>query len=351
MDTSRLPGILLGFLLAIPCVFVRLFIRFLVLGCGIFTVKQRKYPPAILTDPKWGKHKSIVTNGVRLHYVEAGDPTKPLILFLHGFPEFWLCWRHQLAYFQTEYRVVALDNRGYNTSDKPSGVGSYSVRDLVEDVKGVIQGLGVSQCTLVAHDWGGAIAWSFAAMYPEMVDNLIVCNIPHITALNKHQRSNWRQALKSWYILFFQCPVLPELLAMSEDFSFLSTCLSDANLSDHQEVVEAYKFAFREYQTWNRAINYYRCALSLQGRDWSESLQPKMRNISVRTLNIFGTEDKYLSVEAARDSREYVVDHRLELIEGASHWVQQEVPDTVNRLIEGFIKEKWLRRIWRLEQS
>jgi len=340
LDKGRMIGIVLGFLLAIPAFFLRNIIRFITLGCGIFHRKQRSLPPSILTDPKWGQHKFLTVNGVKLHYVEAGDPNKPLILFIHGFPEFWFSWRHQLVYFQKDYRVVALDNRGYNTSDKPSGVESYCCRDLVEDIKGLIQGLGVSHCTVVAHDWGGAIAWQFAAVYPEMVDNLIVCNIPHISSLRKHQQSNWRQTLKSWYIAFFQCPLLPELSMMAEDSRGLNMIMVEAKLQNQEEVLEAFKFAFRDFATWNRAINYYRCALSKAGSDWGKEIEGRLKSISVRTLSIFGTADNYLSVEAARDSKDYVANHRLELIEGVSHWVQQEAPDKVNSLIHNFLKER-----------
>lgn len=341
LDQGRVLGILAGFLLAIPAVFLNLLLRFISLGCGIFRRKDRSGPPpSILTDPKWGRHKFLTVNGVKLHYVEAGQEDRPLILFIHGFPEFWFTWRHQLAFFQENYRVVAFDNRGYNKSDKPSGISSYSIRELVEDVRALVEALGVSSCTVVAHDWGGPIAWTFSALYPAMVDSLVICNCPHPIALKKNQKENWRQSLKSWYMIFFQCPLLPELLCLSEDQRNLSVILEDAKLPDHDEVVEAYKYAFREFSTWNRAINYYRCAASKESKEFfaKPELLKSLTKVKTRTLLIFGTEDKYLTVKAAQDSAAYVDDFQLELLEGVSHWVQQEAPDRVNALIHHFVK-------------
>jgi len=338
VDRGRLLGILAGLLLSIP-VFFRLLLRFLTLGCGIFHREERSSKsPETLSDPKWGKHKFINVNGVRLHYVEAGREEAPLLLFVHGFPEFWFSWRHQLKHFQHQFRVVAFDNRGYNRSSQPEGIGNYALENLVEDVRGLVKGLGAEKCSVVAHDWGGPIAWTFAALHPHMVENLIICNCPHPISMKTNQRENWRQMLKSWYMVFFQCPVLPELLAMSEDSAQLNSLLKDANLPDHQEVVEAYKFAFRDYATWNRAINYYRCAASKGSRQWvDQGVGKKLQMIQVRTLLIFGTLDKYLTVKSAEDSANFVKDFRLELLEGVSHWVQQEAPEAVNTLIEDFL--------------
>jgi len=124
--------------------------------------------------PSW-QHRFITTNGVQLHYVTQGSG--PLMLFLHGFPEFWYSWRHQIPEFAQDYTVVALDLRGYNDSDKPEGVEAYRMDELVRDVQGVIRGLGYDRCILVGHDWGGAIAWSVASASPELLDELIVLTL------------------------------------------------------------------------------------------------------------------------------------------------------------------------------
>ena len=260
MDNGRIIGICIGFLLAIPAVFLRLLIRFIQLGCGVFTVKPRTQP-ACLLDPELGDHKYMRVNGVKLHYVEAGDPDKPLMLFIHGFPEFWFSWRHQIRHFKKNYRVVAMDTRGYNLSEKPAGIAEYTLDNLVEDVKGLVEGLGVSKVTLVAHDWGAAIAWNMAAVYPEMLENLIICNLPHVLALEDAQKETWAQKLKSWYMIFFQVPVLPELFLLMEDVAVMNGNMKDAKEKD-PDVLEAYKYVFNDFTSWNRALNYYRAVLT-----------------------------------------------------------------------------------------
>ena len=335
MDNGRIIGICIGFLLAIPAVFLRLLIRFIQLGGGVFTVKPRTQP-ACLLDPELGDHKYMRVNGVRLHYVEAGDPDKPLMLFIHGFPEFWFSWRHQIRYFKKNYRVVAMDTRGYNLSEKPAGIAEYTLDKLVEDVKGLVEGLGVSKVTLVAHDWGAAIAWNVAAVYPEMLENLIICNLPHVLALEDAQKETWAQKLKSWYMVFFQVPVLPELFLLMEDVAVMNGNMKDAKEKD-PDVLEAFKYVFKDFTAWNRGINYYRAALSNKGRKFSQSIRTKLSSIEVRTLHIFGTADKYLGVEAAQASKKYVKNYQLELLEGVSHWVQQEEPDKVNKIMESFL--------------
>jgi pimeloyl-ACP methyl ester carboxylesterase len=135
-----------------------------------------------MTDELW-YHDWVETNGIKLHYVSEGKGALMLMLMLmlmlHGFPEFWYSWRHQIPEFAKDHKVVAVDLRGYNDSDKPQAQSAYVMSEFVEDVKGVIEGLGYESCILVGHDWGGAIAWSFAYAYPELVSRLIVMNLPH----------------------------------------------------------------------------------------------------------------------------------------------------------------------------
>ena len=129
-------------------------------------------------------------NGVQLHYVEAGGTTdeaggrRPLMVLCHGFPEFWFVWRHQLEHFsRAGYRVVALDIRGYGESEKPVGLDKFHIMEFVNDIKALVEQLGEEKFTLVGHDWGGAICWTFAAFFPQMLDNLIICNCPHMIAI------------------------------------------------------------------------------------------------------------------------------------------------------------------------
>jgi pimeloyl-ACP methyl ester carboxylesterase len=280
----------------------------------------------------------VTSGGVKLHYVESGDEEKPLMVFVHGFPEFWYSWRYQIKHFQKNYHVVALDMRGYNDSDKPSGVENYSLHLLVNDIKVLVESLGSGKLTLVSHDWGGLVAWAFAASYPDMLQNLVTCNSPHPIAIGDARKEGWDRIFKSWYVIFFQCPILPELNCMSEDMGFFNQILGDAGLHKDEELLEAFKYAFRDFKTWNRTINYYRSLMKNQEKNKSE-FGELYKNIKVRTLAIFGTGDKYSSVKTAKYSAKYVEDFQLELLDGVSHWVQQEAPEKVNALIDQFIQQ------------
>ena len=160
-----------------------------------------------ITD-SW-QHEYITTNGVKLHYVTQGNGA--LMLMLHGFPEFWYSWRHQIPAFAPDYQVVALDLRGYNDSDKPKAQSAYVMDEFIKDIEGVITGLGYDKCVLVGHDWGGAIAWHFAYSRPQMVEKLIVLNMPHPARMAEGLRTPG-QLLRSWYMFFFQLPEIPEAL-------------------------------------------------------------------------------------------------------------------------------------------
>ena len=175
--------------------------------------------PAADSD-QW-RHRRLAGAGVRLHAVEvaggAEQGARPLMLFLHGFPEFWYSWRHQLRAFADDYYVVAPDMRGYNQSDKPRGRRAYRLDVLVEDVRALIEDLGYERCVLVGHDWGGAVAWQFAYTYPEMLERLVVMNLPHPVRFYEGL-STLAQLRRSWYILFFQLPWLPEKVLSRRDF-------------------------------------------------------------------------------------------------------------------------------------
>lgn len=278
-----------------------------------------------------GQHRFLDTNGVRLHYVSQGQG--PLMLFLHGFPEFWYSWRHQLDYFAAHYTCVAIDLRGYNDSDKPTGIDAYRLEVLVEDVRGAMVALGHGQMILVGHDWGGAIAWAFAYAYPELLQSLIVMNIPHPAKFAEGLRTP-QQLLKSWYVGAFQLPLLPELLLQAGDYWLIEqmlrgmaidkTAFSDADL-------RAYKTAAAKPGALTAMVNYYR-ALAQGGQ-----LQQPWGVLDVPTLLIWGEEDAALGKELTLGTEDYVSDLRLRYIPQCSHWVQQEQPRQVNTLMGNFL--------------
>ena len=232
---------------------------------------------------------------------------------------------HQ-SYSQATHRVIAMDMRGYNESSKPAGIDAYSMDNLVGDIRCLVEALDVKKFTLVAHDWGGAVAWCFAALHPEMLDNLIILNLPHIVALAEQRKKGWEQAIKSWYIIFFQCPVLPELNLLSEDMRVFSRLFNKLKPIADEETLEAYKYAFKDYESWNRPLNYYRMFATEKFANFMDTNRDKFK-ISVRTLQIFGTADTALSVTAAKEGQAYLTNGRLELLEGVSHWVQEEEPE------------------------
>ncbi|XP_029473549.1 epoxide hydrolase 4 isoform X2 [Rhinatrema bivittatum] len=185
-----------------------------------FQWKIREHPPACLNDPSLGTHcyVKIKDSGLRFHYVASGERGKPLMLLLHGFPEFWYSWRHQLREFKSEYRVVALDLRGYGETDAPSHWENYSLDSLILDIKDILDSLGYSKCVLTGHDWGGMISWLIAICYPEMVTKLIILNFPHPTVFTEYVLQHPSQLIKSGYYFFFQMPWLPEFMFTVHDF-------------------------------------------------------------------------------------------------------------------------------------
>lgn len=273
----------------------------------------------------------LISNGVRLHYVTQGEG--PLMLMLHGFPEFWYSWRHQIPKFAKDYKVVALDLRGYNESEKPQQQSAYMMRELIKDVEGVIQGLGYDRCILVGHDWGGAIAWCFAYAHPEMVERLIVMNIPHPAKFAEGLRTPV-QLMRSWYAFFFQLPMLPEFLIELSDYQLIEFALKGMAVDKSaftQADIDAYKNAAAKPGALTAMINYYRNAfLSFQQQEWTL--------LNVPTLMIWAEEDAALGKELTYGTEEYVKNFQIRYIANCSHWVQQERPELVNQYICDFLQ-------------
>jgi pimeloyl-ACP methyl ester carboxylesterase len=282
-----------------------------------------------MTEP-W-THGLISTNGIQLHYVTQGEG--PLLLFLHGFPEFWYSWRKQIPEFAQDYKVVALDLRGYNDSDKPANQSAYVMAEFINDVKGVITGLGYDRCVLVGHDWGGAIAWSFAYAHPAIVEKLIILNMPHPAKFAQGLLTP-QQLLRSSYIFFFQLPLLPEIVFQLDDFKLLEQmfCGMAVNKNAFSSAdIEAYKNAFAKRGTLTAALNYYRNLFQpgLGARSWGV--------LEIPTLMIWGEDDRPLGKELTYGTEQYVRDFQIKYIPNCSHWVQQEYPGLVNQYIREFL--------------
>uniref|UniRef100_A0AC34Q4M4 AB hydrolase-1 domain-containing protein n=1 Tax=Panagrolaimus sp. JU765 TaxID=591449 RepID=A0AC34Q4M4_9BILA len=305
-------------------------------GHALFEIKPHLKPKTL---DGW-MHGFLDLTEIKMHYVETGDASKPLMLFVHGFPEFWYSYRHQLKYFERNYHCVAVDLRGYGDSSRPTSVASYGVKTLVHDLIEAIEKLGRKKAIVVAHDWGALLAWNLALTRPEMVEKLVILNVPHPLAFRKQFKTGFKQLFKSWYMFLFQAPFLPELLLSLEDFKMLismfkgkkSGLVHSENFTDDD--VEAWKYTFSKLDAFKGPINYYRALLrqidAPKHEDWT--VKPK-------TLIIWGDQDAALAVEGAIDSVNFCENGVLKRIPDASHWVQQDVPDVVNSLIDEFLNE------------
>ncbi len=277
----------------------------------------------------------IDTNHIRLHVVEAGPADGPLVLLLHGFPEYWYSWRHQIdALAAAGFRVWAPDQRGYNLSDKPTDITDYTIDKLTADIVGLIDAAGVERATVVGHDWGGGVAWWLAMTYPDRLNRCIFLNMPHLAVMLRALRTNPRQLLRSWYAGFFQLPILPEWLARQGNWWLAGQALrrtsrpgtfSDADLVQYRQAwaqpAPDGATAYRSMIHWYRAFVRHRPPL------------PATIRISVPTLVIWGRHDSTLLSELAQGSIDLCDNGRLIYIDDATHWVQHEAADRVNQLI------------------
>ena len=273
--------------------------------------------------------------GVKLHYAKAGDGER-LVILLHGFPEFWHSWRYQLDVLSDKFTVVAPDLRGYNWSDKPAGIDSYRIDRLMDDVLGLIRHFGHEQAAIVGHDWGGWVAWSLAEHYPEAVSKLVCMQVPPMNYWGKN--FTLRQALESWYMLFFQIPVLPEWLLRQNDFALgerlFRRAAADPSFFSAEEMA-MYKESWREPGALEAAINYYRANVLEHIMKPAQSFK-----VSVPTLFIYGEKDSAVLPETVRDVKDAVDAHYEEVrIPESGHWVQQEAAEAVNDTLLEFLEK------------
>jgi pimeloyl-ACP methyl ester carboxylesterase len=274
---------------------------------------------------------------VRLHYVEAG--AGPLVVLLHGFPEFWYGWRSQIpALAQAGFRVVAPDMRGYNVSSKPSGVAAYDVARLAADIRDLIRDRGAERALLAGHDWGAAVAWVTAMNHPDVVERLAILNVPHPRRMSKALRSSPKQMAKSWYMFVFQIPWLPERVLRANRYQlFIRLSFGSANRADafSAEDTDRYVEAWSHPGALTAMINYYRAAL----RQTPRRAESRMRVVEAPTRVIWGERDRYLGAELAEpDGRDVPNLERVVRLPEASHWVQHEEPERVAELLIEFFR-------------
>jgi pimeloyl-ACP methyl ester carboxylesterase len=266
-----------------------------------------------------------------LHYVEAGEG--PLVILLHGFPEFWFGWRSQIAPLAASgYRVVAADTRGYNLSSKPEDFKAYGVDELADDIQGLIRELGADSAHIVGHDWGGTIAWTLAMNHPEVVERLAILNAAHPRRLSEGLK-NPNQLRKSWYFFFFATPGLPEEVVHLRDWHFFRHFLHEANPPYTEQEFERYVEAWSQPGAAAGMINYYRASV----RQSQKEALAKLRPLSAPTLVIWGEGDSYLGADLAEPDKDDVPNlDRVERLPDASHWVHHDEADRVNKLLTDF---------------
>lgn len=283
------------------------------------------------------EHIDIESNGVRLHTVLAGPGEGPPLILLHGFPEFWYGWRHQIGPLaRAGYRVIVPDQRGYNLSDKPAGVRDYRGEALVADLLGLMQALKLQRTSLIGHDWGAAVAWWAASAHPDRIERLAILNVPHPKVMARALRTSWRQRLRSWYIAFFQLPRVPELMLRAAGFAGMKAALRRSARSGTFSAAElnTYRQAWAQPGALTAMLNWYRAAARYRPRI---SLQGK---IQVPTLMIWGARDIALGLELSQASIELCERGRLVVLEEATHFVQHCAAGEVNRLLLEFLSEE-----------
>jgi len=289
------------------------------------------------------EHRYADVNGVRLHYATAG--LGKLIMFAHGFPEFWYAWKAQLAEFARDHQAVALDMRGYNLSSKPAAVEQYAVRHLVEDLRALAEALGHRRLILVGHDWGGATAWAFAIKHPEWLEKLVIINAPHPAVFARELRENPAQQEASEYMLWFRGATAEPLLS-ADGFARLEQAVL-ADLLARGALTEADRRAYLE--AWAQpgaltgGLNYYRAArVGPPARDGGPATGTVGEfagdtTVRVPTLVLWGERDRALLTGNLDGLERYVPDLTIRRIPDGTHWLVHEQPALVNRLIRDFI--------------
>lgn len=296
-------------------------------------------------------HEFVQANGLRFHVATCGTGER-LALCLHGFPECWYSWRHQMPLLaRLGYRVWAPDLRGYGESDRPLGIQAYAVERLMDDVAGLIDAAGARSTVLIAHDWGGVIAWYFALRRVRPLDRLVVMNLPHPAIMDRALRT-WRQMRKSWYALFFQIPRLPEALLRAQDYravgeAFRGMAIDKSRFPD--DVLRVYRDNAARRGALTAMLNYYRAFVRGGGGTRQRSLGYPL--IETPTLLLWGEEDSALGKETTYGTERFVPNLTLRYLPRVSHWVQQEAPETVNAMLEAWLTDRPVPEADQIEDS
>jgi epoxide hydrolase 4 len=281
------------------------------------------------------RHERIAGAGVQLHVARAGEG--PAVILLHGFPENWRSWKHQVpALAAAGFSVLAPDLRGYNESERPAERSAYHLRHLVADVAALVRASGRARAHIVGHDWGGILAWTFAGVHPELLDKLVILNAPHLRLYIEQVRQPSRQTLRAWYVLFFRIPRLAERVLAARDFAAVRDMFrrmpKRPAFTDRD--IDEYVAALARPAALTAALNWYR--ENLASRDAVELARAS--RVSADTLVVWGERDPALGVELLDGLERVAPRVRVHRIPDASHWVQNEAPDDVNQALIDFLR-------------
>ncbi len=283
-------------------------------------------------------HFAALPNGVRLHYACAGEPGQPLLLFLHGFPEFWYAWHAQLAHFGDTHFAVAPDLRGYNLSDQPHAVESYRAKLLLQDIEQFIDALGYERCVIVAHDWGGALAWQFAILRPQRVERLLIINATHPVPFAEGLARDPAQQAASQYMNWLRAPGSEQALA-ADGFRVAEKLM--LGMGDSPGWFDADVRA-RYHACWSRGlrggVNYYRASRVHPPTDTEAgaaglALDAAAFRVPVPVRVLWGEQDRAMLPTLLDPLDRFVDDLVVTRVADASHWIVHEQPERVNRWI------------------
>lgn len=283
-------------------------------------------------------------NGIKLHYASVGDPSKPLMLMLHGFPEFWFAWEKIMPNFSEDYFVVAPDQRGYNLSSKPEEITQYKPKHLVEDLVQLLDFLGKEEAIVIAHDWGGAIAWNFALVHPQLVKQLVILNSPHPYLFAKALSENKEQQDSSQYMNWLRKPGSEDAL-IKDHFALLENMMTRFGNAHWftEEVQDRYHQAWGQENAIKSSVNWYRASPLYPPIDEDPGASKLNLNasdfvIKVSTLVLWGDADTALRPVLLEGLENFLPKGQIIPVPGATHWLIHEQADLIVQEIKKFLR-------------
>ncbi len=285
------------------------------------------------------RHQRVAANGIEFHVAACGEGSR-LALFLHGFPECWYSWRHQMPLLaELGYLAWAPDLRGYGETERPADMQDYAIERLLDDVAGLIDASGCEEVVLIGHDWGAMIAWYFAMRAPQRLQRLVIMNVPHPGPFATALRT-WRQLRKSWYATVFQLPYLPEMLLRAGNYNAIGEAFRGSAVNKDRfgrEDLAVYRRAAAQPGALTAMLNYYRALVRGGGGERQRRLGFPI--IETPVLMLWGEHDVALSIQSTHGTEQYVRDLTLRFLP-ASHWVQQDEPEMVNAMLRAWLLDE-----------